>query len=677
MKKFCQFLNHLPRRAYLLFVLPAFVGYFLWVINIFFNLPFHIPETRLLLVLIPLTQITVLLFLVQKGCQIKTDNTHQTLWFLVFIFSLFNLLFVTFLRVYFIQPIWSGFGRVQIAIQASIYILALLALMVLFSAYKVGRFYNIQLSDVLLKVRDYLRDIFSLDRMSAFPVNLEDDPLGKILIIVFMAACFVIGLLLRLRNLDGYPPHVDEYIHTRAVSMIIDGEKLQWRRAFLTVNVPVLISYRLFGISLWSSRFPMVVINMLGIFPLFALTKKVNLTFAMISVFLFISNPWIIGASQYTRDYAPAPLLFFLPATLLFDLLDWELVSIQQFIKKHWWRLVTLIIILIYIVLDKESVLKISISVYVIFGFIALLKVLKQNPPKWVKVGTPVMIAGLLLLIIERSRILARFLGTGTIVYQWSRMYQNIILNSRIHHWYSWRYIAYLVLLFSLILSLDAIVNRYQKNKFVVLFLFGNFLAVLFYLTLFVASPGLPARVRYGVLMEYWYVPLGALFLYILYQFLDNLIRRPWVTFSLFIIIVATAFINYSSINYLHTFAGGSNNITGNQSYVVEPAYQYLQGKLTENDVLMTDFVHNYDEINDQVFKNIESISYYNYVFQQRLDPLSVVDEHPQGWFALSPNTRFGRHGIPLSSFVHNGIFVEYIGLAGDIYLWQWHGTDQ
>ena len=675
MKKIRHLLINIHWPANMILILLIIAGYAFWIVSKFYNLPFQIPETRLLLVLIPLTEFLFLSILIYIGCRSKPTRKNQMLWLLVFIFSIVNLIIVSLFRLYFAHPMWAGYVRVQKAIDTSSFIIALLFILVITSFYMAFLFYKNSPHSLFFEVTTFIK--IKLAQIKSFwkQILVEEDPPSKVFTITFLTACFVIGLTLRLINLDGFPPHVDEYIHTHAVKLLMDGEKLYWRRAFFTVNIPVLISYLLLGVSQWTSRFPMVVLNMVGIFPLYALTKKINISVAILSVFLFSSSPWIIGASQITRDYAAAPILFFLPATLLFEILKWENLSNAQYFKKNWWRAVILLTILAHIILDRDSVLKIAISVYGVFGLIALLKIFKQNPPKWMKVGAPFAVVGLLVLLLERSNILVRFLRSGSIIYRWAPIYLNIILKSQVHHGYSWQFIGVFILLLSLIISIDAILNDYEENKFVVLFIFGNFLAIILYLTLFVSTPRLPARIRYGVLLEYWYVPLCALFLFSLFQLLSKLFRKRWFSTSLFIILILAFFINFSSINYLINFSGGSTNIiTGNPHYIVEPAYQILKAELTEQDVLLTDFAHRYDEINDQMFPNIKLISYYSFVFREKRDPLTIVDEYQQGWLALSANTRFANYGIPLSSFVHNGKSVEYIGLAGDIYLWQWRG---
>lgn len=672
MKRICRWLRSISLHGKKILIFPVLAGYSFWIVSKSHYLPINISETRLLLILIPLTELLLLSTLFNLGCRSQSSTSKQTVWYLLFIFSIVNLAGAILLRSYLSHPMWTGYARVKTAIDASIFIIALLQIMIIASFYLAFIHYNKRPQPFYCEVTTSIKTKLTQAKSFFNHFLVEETPPNMAFTITFLSVCFLVGLTLRLINLDGFPPHVDEYIHTHAVKLILDGEKLFWRRGFLTVNIPILISYKLLGISQWTSRFPMVVLNMIGIFPLYALTRKINFSVALFSVFLFISSPWIIGASQITRDYAAAPILFFLPATLLFDLLNWENFNGAQYFKKNWWRGATLLIILVHIVLDRESVLNIAISVYAIFGLIALLKLLKQNPPKWMKVSTPFAIMVLIVLLLERSRVLAMFLRSGSIIYRWSPIYLNILLKSQVHHWYSWQFIGVIVILVSLVICIDAILRPYKENKFVVLFIFGNFMAILIYLTLFVSTPSLPARIRYGVLLEYWYVPLCALFLSLLFGILKKLFLKRWQSTSLMIILILVLFINYSSINYLHNFSGGTHNITGNPHYIIEPAYQVLKAELTEKDVLLSDFAHRYDEINDQMFPDIDMISYYSYVFGEKNDPLTIVNEFQQGWLALSSNTRFGRYGIPVSSFIHNGKFVKFVGLFGDIYLWQW-----
>jgi predicted membrane-bound mannosyltransferase len=164
----------------------------------------------------------------------------------------------------------------------------------------------------------------------SFSTDKEETRKDTWLTVAFLLICFIIGLGLRLYNLGGFPAYVDEYLHMSTAIGIIKGNPVEYFRAFLTVSLPVYLSYRIFGISLWAGRLPMVLINMLAIFPLYLLGRKINKGVGYLSVLLFMFSPWIIADSRTVRDYAVVPLFFYLAAVLLIDLLDWDRLSFMQ-----------------------------------------------------------------------------------------------------------------------------------------------------------------------------------------------------------------------------------------------------------------------------------------------------------------------------------------------------------
>jgi hypothetical protein len=136
---------------------------------------------------------------------------------------------------------------------------------------------------------------------------------------------------------------------------------------------------------------------------------------------------------------------------------------------------------------------------------------------------------------------------------------------------------------------------------------------------------------------------------------------------------MAGLFTNYPAIwKVLSYHGGGTLSITGERHYLVEPAYGFLATRLTNRDVLLTDILYRYDEISQQLFHPLETISFYQLVFSQDVEPLSVIDEYPRGWIAVSGNARPVEFGLQPADFVYDGTYVKYFGTQGEIYLWQW-----
>jgi len=507
--------------------------------------------------------------------------------------------------------------------------------------------------------------LISIWNTFSFAVDEEESRKGIWLTIAILLTCFIIGLGLRLYNLAGFPPYVDEYPHMRKAIAIIEGQPLEYARAYLTVSLPVYLSYRIFGISLWASRLPMVLINMLAIFPLYALGRKINKAVGYISVFLFVFSPWIIAASRTVRDYAVVPLFFYLAAVLLIDLLDWEGLSIKQYLHRHIYRMALAGLILGYAIYDKNSILKVVVALYGVYGFLAILKILKSKPSLWFKITVTCFGGVLLLVMIAYGGLIQYYSSSGTIVYKLASSYYDSLVKSSVRQWYNVKELGYAVLLIGFFYAIRTVLKRYIKNDFCILFCYLAFTSTLVYLTFFLVNPKVFEHPRYGVLMEYWYLMVVAIVLFAGYHLFRSGMGRGYS--SILIVIMAALFFNYPAIHMVLSYHGGGTlEITGEHHYLVEPAHEYLVGQLTEGVVLVTDILTGYDEISGRQFPALKVINY------KSSEPLTIIETYSQGWIAVSPNAHPENSNLQFSDFDYAGKHIHYIGLKGEIYLWQW-----
>ena len=495
----------------------------------------------------------------------------------------------------------------------------------------------------------------------------QDERTRTILVLVVL---FALGFGLRLYRLAEYPPYVDEYIHTRRAIELLDNHIVEWDRAYLTVTLPVYLSYRIFGISLWASRLPMVIINMLAIFPLFVLGNKVDRKVGYLAVGLFAVGPWIIAAGRTVRDYAIVPVFFYLVVALLVDLLDWSGQTLKQYLGRHKFRIIILGLILGYVIFDKTSVLKIAVALYGIFGLLIVLKVLKQKPP--LKTTIFIVIVGLLLvaLIVKQTGIINRYLRSGEIFYGTTNRYWKVLVTSELKQWYYIAPLGYLILLGACYLAVRIVISGYKKADFAILFCILAFAANFIYLTFFVRTPRIPARIRYGVLMEYWYLVVIAIVVFRVYQIAGERLQKP----AMLVVHLGTLglLINVPGIWTAITYPGGGRSpITGDQHYLVDSAYEFLVANLTEDDILLSDVLKQYDQLNGNQLHPRETVSLLRLVFEQS-EVGAVIDRNPCGWVAASPNIPDDRLKLPHEDFTFDGKQVRYYGELDEIYLWQW-----
>jgi hypothetical protein len=483
--------------------------------------------------------------------------------------------------------------------------------------------------------------------------------------VAFLLACFMVGLGLRLYNLGGFPPFVDEYAQIRTAIAIFKGQPVDYTRSLLTVSLPVYLSYRIFGMSLWAGRLPMILINMLAIFPLYFLGKKINKEVGYISVLLFVFSPWIIAVSRNLRDYAVVPLFFYLGALLLIDLLDWDGLSLKNYLQRHFFRIVLAGLILGYALFDYDSVLRIIVAVYGIFGFLAILKLLKSNPSRWLRIAVLISGGACILLLLGYSGLIQRYSSQRMFIFKVSFSYWYSLVNNSVRQWYFIKELGYAVLLIGCFFAIRAAFSRYRKNEFVVLFCFLIFTAMLIYLTFFVVSVKVTEVARYGALLEYWYLIIVAIVLFVGYSIFRGAKGKGYPV--LIIVITAALFFNFPAITMVLSYKGGEPlQVSGESHYLIDSSYQYLVGHLTTKDVLVTDVLQTYDEISSNQFPAVKVIRFYG------SDPFTIIQEYPQGWIAVSSNAHPERTALKFSDFNLPGKHIQYIGKMDGVYLWKW-----
>ncbi len=154
---------------------------------------------------------------------------------------------------------------------------------------------------------------------------------------IILLAIFILGLSLRIYNLNNFPPelHLDEAGYLYASAYIAQtgvdevNQRFPFNPRFFGVYyspVPVYIttlSVIVLGISSFSVRFPPVIIGSLSIIIFFLLVqefflnKKNKNNIALLSTFIFAISPWHIQFSRVGPDFTVG-LFFFTLGLLLF-----------------------------------------------------------------------------------------------------------------------------------------------------------------------------------------------------------------------------------------------------------------------------------------------------------------------------------------------------------------------
>ena len=99
-----------------------------------------------------------------------------------------------------------------------------------------------------------------------------------------LAFSVIIAIILRYPGLGDLPFYADEQLHTHQALDLLRGQPLSYTRSFIPVTAPVFLSFWLLGVSWLKARLPMILLNALGVIPLYFLGKKVSTTTAWAAV---------------------------------------------------------------------------------------------------------------------------------------------------------------------------------------------------------------------------------------------------------------------------------------------------------------------------------------------------------------------------------------------------------
>jgi hypothetical protein len=626
------------------------------------NYPFYISVSRLHLFFFPILEILLILLFIDFYFHQVSENKQALRERLWLIFAAINLFLLIFLTVFYSQPARTSYESVRLILPFLYFFTLLASLCFLFFFLKVLGNWPDRVERFLFYNQDTNRSI------KIFPITL-----------VILGASFLIGIALRLINLDAFPPYIDELSHTHAAIQLIKTGKIVYNRAFLTVSLPVYLSFKLFGIGLWAGRFPMVILNMIAIFPLYRLGKKINGLFAYICVFLFTFSPWIIAISRTIREYAIIPLFAFSTALLLIEVFNSEGLSIQAYLKTNWWRFLLLVGILGYVLIDSKSIIKIILVNYGIAAVQLFFILLTSKIKKSYKIIGFSSIFLILSIFIFSTRMIDRvsekilfFLNPQNIYWDTS-IFWRALTSSNTRQWYSIPQIGYLVLFVSLIIGIVSLYKFKDQKRMTASWLIGGFIIVFLFCTFLLVNDNIPLRMRYGALIEFWYLPLTAMFLVVVFRLINGIIKSKTTAQLLFLLIMLIGFTNYSSITRMLTYkGGGSFFITGEKHYICDPAYEFLLGNVKDGDTILANTFFHYDELNLNQLGDINYLHYFDLLRKQNLTLSQVIQPYDEGWIVLYPNATPQKYGIYFSDFFVAGKKVQYLGTFGEMYIWHW-----
>ncbi len=493
--------------------------------------------------------------------------------------------------------------------------------------------------------------------------------------VLSLGALIVTGLLLRLWNLDGLPPYIDEYHHLIAAKNLLSGvplDQIDYRRSLYIVTLPVFISFKVLGQSLWAARFAGVLVNGLAVIPLYLLCKRVNKHIALLAVGLFMFNPWIIAVSRLVREYAYYAMYFYWIAwsmVKLYEALPSNLVLLRDYRKLLTAKILVyvgvLILVVYYIYRIDTYTFKVVLVLYPVFGAIVMRKL------DWRDISNIGLIIGALVLL---------GLGVGVLLVSGSQEY--VTINESLNSYYlylfyeqplqQWYYnrplISFLVLLIALLVT-----SFFDNKKLVLAFTFLIYLFSHISFALFRLHGY--NKPRYASSIEFWHVIIMAVGLFAIYFVLRQLTGdryKMWVGIGL---LLAFWNVPHSFVPSLHTDSG-IFAIPYEYHADLAPGYQYLQTQSSEGDVLV---VSKYFGQYLLWQGGLTGRPVIRYVYKQPNAEkviYAAIEDFPQGWIIMDYQQGFlWSQPVPLEDFSYADKQVTFLGWHGDQYILRWDET--
>lgn len=494
----------------------------------------------------------------------------------------------------------------------------------------------------------------------------------------YLAALSILGLLglgLRVWQLDALPPYIDEFFHLNAARHLAQGlplDQVLYRRSLYTVTLPVALSFKLFGVNLWAGRLPGALVNILAMIPLYLLGKRINKPVALIATALYAFSPWMIAAARNVREYAYFPLIFYslgLVTLALYESVP-ERVVLQRDLRALFRRDIllyaSLLVFALYFiqVVDPLSTLKVLLIYYPILGLLLLRKIDWRQTVN-VALTALLLAAGMIALALIGDSLGGHFLLANFENRDYA-FFPALFFEMPAQQWYYNRpLIAYAVSAFALL----AVSWRDQRKTvlpFALLTFLGGLAAFSF---LFLKGE----RPRYTIHIEIWFILLAAVGLYCAFLIVERAAPRyRWIAW----LALALYFWNIPHTLHASRYAQpGWHPITDEYHADIAPALDFLQDRLAPDDAIVTTtYITGYENFYAPGLLNAERIVLYD---REEPEAASLVyaamDAYRNGWIVFDyPRGLLWSQPVPLRDFIYQDKQVEYLGWFGNVYILRW-----
>jgi len=511
----------------------------------------------------------------------------------------------------------------------------------------------------LLVLKNWGKMLPTIERRMAETSRRLDRGDGIVVLVVM-----ILAFLLRAINLENLFPGVEEYNHLIAAKQIVQGVPMGdvYSRSLWLVTLPVSMAFKFLGIKLWAARLVGVIFNVLAIIPLYLITRKIARPVAILSILLYATSPWMIAISRVVREYGYYPFYYYW-------IIHWMILYLEKFphrfrIRQDWKILFSpallpmgLVLVLpIYYALfvDLTSTFQLIMIAYVMLVIFVFMRLDFGNGRKlliFLFAAGVVVVAG----ISAWYQLLPVSLGftPATFGYFFSDPPQQ---------WYYGR-VAVIPLagvVGSILLSY--LLRRLNVIPLFLLAVFGGFLSAFLFST--VNSFG----ARHLSMTQLWYIPVVALGLYLLWEFLQSFRLSAKGRYLVVAVLGLLAF-NVQQTLLPITSRDPGMVITEEYHRDLSRVHEVVMTNVQEGDALISSRI--YTRYVDWVSEPDFRAGYLFDINTTYDDVLSFMDQYPSGWIVID-KVRLDAAAFPVSDVFSKDDRITYIGEFGDESVWHW-----
>ncbi len=482
-----------------------------------------------------------------------------------------------------------------------------------------------------------------------------------------LAGAAILALLLRLPNLGVPFPAVDEYFHLIAARQIAEGAAFGsvYQRGLWLVTMPVSLFLRMLGYQLWAARLPGVLFNVLALWPLYLLARRLNRAVAVLSTVLYATSPWIITFARIAREYAYYPFYFY---WIILGMLVFISAIPEGFVLLRDWRLVltrhTILTGLALIVPplfalygDRLSTFRTILIAYLVFGLFILARFDFRNRSNWPflgALGIGFLVTAMAWFERQKTKIVS--------VAAFNSVPVSYFLPDPQQQWYYNRLVPLLLLA---LIGAALCCFLLRRTNVVPLFMFGLYAV---YITFFAFLSKTFFHTRHVLTTELWYVILVATALYLLWRVAASLIRwKGSYGNAVLAVLLGLSMINVRQVVVPVTSTNPDDPISEDYLHDMSQVHAFMLGHAQPHDVLISTVYGLYSSWQEAP----EFRERYRITTDTPRDQIfGLVADNQSGWIVID-QIRLAMSTLGPNEFAGNPD-VEYIGLFGDQSVWHW-----